>query len=177
MPTLPQDIIQAWQIAGRRFYDWVSVQIFLSIAYIRSSETEITDGCELPCGCWELTPSTLEEQQVLLTSEPSLLPKIFPIFLFQCNPKNHCSIFRFCSWQVQIALIPLISLIMCYLPFCVLFISLNMPFKFTNIISNDGFHYFYSWIIYIVYIAHLFIHSTIGAHLMEFRILDLTSQC
>ena len=32
----------------------------------------ITDGCELPCGCWELNPGPLEEQPVLLTAELSL---------------------------------------------------------------------------------------------------------
>ena len=30
----------------------------------------IIDGCDPPCGCWELRP--LEELSVLLTSEPSL---------------------------------------------------------------------------------------------------------
>jgi hypothetical protein len=35
-----------------------------------------TDGCELPCGCWELNPGPLEEQPVLLSSEPSLQPKV-----------------------------------------------------------------------------------------------------
>ena len=34
----------------------------------------ITDGCELPCGCWELDSEPLEEQPVLLTTEPSLQP-------------------------------------------------------------------------------------------------------
>ena len=34
----------------------------------------ITDGCEPPCGCWELNSVPLEEQAVLLTSEPSLQP-------------------------------------------------------------------------------------------------------
>jgi hypothetical protein len=34
----------------------------------------ITDGCEPPCGCWELNSEPLEEQSVLLTSEPSLQP-------------------------------------------------------------------------------------------------------
>lgn len=29
------------------------------------------DGCELPCDCWELNPSSLEKQQVLLITEPS----------------------------------------------------------------------------------------------------------
>jgi hypothetical protein len=32
----------------------------------------ITDGCEPPCGCWDLNSGPLEEQSVLLTAEPSL---------------------------------------------------------------------------------------------------------
>lgn len=36
--------------------------------------TVITDGFELPCGCWELKPGPLEEQPLLLTTEPSLQP-------------------------------------------------------------------------------------------------------
>jgi hypothetical protein len=32
----------------------------------------ITDGCEPPCGCWELNWEPLEEQSVLLTAEPPL---------------------------------------------------------------------------------------------------------
>ena len=32
-------------------------------------------GCEPPCGCWELNSGTLEEQSVLLTTEPSLQPQ------------------------------------------------------------------------------------------------------
>jgi hypothetical protein len=32
----------------------------------------ITDGCEPPCGWWELNSGPLEEQPVLLTTEPSL---------------------------------------------------------------------------------------------------------
>ena len=34
----------------------------------------ITDGCEPPCGRWELNSGPLEEQAVLLTIEPSLQP-------------------------------------------------------------------------------------------------------
>lgn len=39
----------------------------------------ITYGCEPPCGCWDLNSGLLEEQSVLLTTEPSLQPvsKIF----------------------------------------------------------------------------------------------------
>jgi len=32
----------------------------------------ITDGCEPPCGCWDLNSGPLEEQSVLLTTEPPL---------------------------------------------------------------------------------------------------------
>ena len=47
----------------------------------------ITDGCEPPCGCWELDLGPLEEQSVLLTTEPSLQSQ------FQCFCFNlECSI-------------------------------------------------------------------------------------
>jgi len=36
----------------------------------------ITDGCEPPCGCWELNSGPLEEQSLLLTTEPSLQPPV-----------------------------------------------------------------------------------------------------
>ena len=36
----------------------------------------ITDGCEPPCGCWELSSGPLEEQTMSLTTEPSLQPCI-----------------------------------------------------------------------------------------------------
>jgi hypothetical protein len=42
----------------------------------------ITDGCESPCGCWELNSGPLEEQLVLLTAEPSLQPQLFLINKF-----------------------------------------------------------------------------------------------
>jgi len=34
----------------------------------------ITDGCEPPCGYWELNSGPLEEQSELLTAKPSLQP-------------------------------------------------------------------------------------------------------
>jgi hypothetical protein len=40
-------------------------------------EEYITDGCEPPCGCWELNSEPLEEQSVLLNAKPSLQPHIF----------------------------------------------------------------------------------------------------
>ena len=44
----------------------------------------ITDGCESPCGFWELNSGPLEERSVLLTSEPSLQHSIFLFTLFHC---------------------------------------------------------------------------------------------
>jgi hypothetical protein len=40
----------------------------------------ITDGCEPPCGSWELNSGPLQEQSVLLPAEPSWQPQKF-IFL------------------------------------------------------------------------------------------------
>jgi len=40
----------------------------------KAAPDPITDGCEPPCGCWELNLGPLEEQSVLLTAEPSLQP-------------------------------------------------------------------------------------------------------
>jgi hypothetical protein len=40
--------------------------------YQKRASDLITDGCEPPRGCWELNSGPLEEQSVLLTSEPSL---------------------------------------------------------------------------------------------------------
>jgi hypothetical protein len=34
----------------------------------------ITNGCEPPCGCWDLNSGPSEEQSVFLTTEPSLQP-------------------------------------------------------------------------------------------------------
>jgi hypothetical protein len=40
----------------------------------------ITNGCEPPCDYWDLNSGPLEEQLVLLTTEPSLQPP--PLFSF-----------------------------------------------------------------------------------------------
>ena len=37
----------------------------------------IMDGCEPPCGCWDLNSGPWVEQSVLLTTEPSLQPSVF----------------------------------------------------------------------------------------------------
>jgi hypothetical protein len=41
----------------------------------KRASNPIAEGCEPPCGCWELNSGPLEEQSVLLTTEPSLQPK------------------------------------------------------------------------------------------------------
>jgi hypothetical protein len=43
----------------------------------KEASDPITDGCEPPCGCWELNSGPLEEQPVLLSAEPSPLVLIF----------------------------------------------------------------------------------------------------
>ena len=40
-----------------------------------------TNGCEPPCGCWELNSGHLEEQSVLLITEPSLQPQTKSLIL------------------------------------------------------------------------------------------------
>lgn len=40
--------------------------------YVRLSDLGVTDGRKLPCECWDLNLSPLEEQSILLT------PKIVP---------------------------------------------------------------------------------------------------
>ena len=49
---------------------------------VGSPETGVTGGCEPLCGCWELNPGPLQEQQGLLSTEPLLQ---LPISVF----KNH----------------------------------------------------------------------------------------
>ena len=59
-----------------------SFQSFIYFMYVhkavfrhsRRASDPNTDGCEPPCGCWELNSEPLEEQSVLLTTEPSLQP-------------------------------------------------------------------------------------------------------
>lgn len=39
---------------------------------IRSPGSRVTGSCEAPCGCHKLNLGLLQEQQVLVTAEPSL---------------------------------------------------------------------------------------------------------
>jgi hypothetical protein len=47
----------------------------------RGHQISFKDGCEPPCGCWDLNSGPSEEQSVLLTAGPSLQPLGF---LFVC---------------------------------------------------------------------------------------------
>ena len=59
-----------------RFYLFIMYTTFLPCmpAGQKRAPDLIIDGCEPPCGCWELNSGPLEEHSVLLTSEPSLQP-------------------------------------------------------------------------------------------------------
>jgi hypothetical protein len=49
----------------------------------KKASDSITGGYEPPCGCWELNSGSLEEQSVLLTTEPYLQPgHLFFVFFF-----------------------------------------------------------------------------------------------
>jgi hypothetical protein len=69
----------------------------------------ITDGCELPCGCWELNSWPLEEQSLLLTTEqfwnvPFFFFLITQFYLFPSSTypryfvSNYTLTFRLISW-------------------------------------------------------------------------------
>jgi hypothetical protein len=47
------------------------------LTHQKRASDSITAGCEPPCGCWELNSGPLEEQSVLLTTEPSLQPSLY----------------------------------------------------------------------------------------------------
>ena len=57
------------------------LSVCMSVGQKRAPDL-ITDGCEPPCGCWELNSGPLEEQTMLLTTESSLQP--IPL-LFKAN--------------------------------------------------------------------------------------------
>ena len=54
---------------------WVHCSYFQT--HQKRASDLITDGCEPPCCCWEVNSWPLEEQSVLLTTEPSLQPYLF----------------------------------------------------------------------------------------------------
>jgi hypothetical protein len=65
----------------------------------RASDPPV-DGCEPPCGCWELNPGPLEEQPVLLTPEPSLQPHVCSLNYSRCTilaPQKLGASFQSCT--------------------------------------------------------------------------------
>ena len=60
------------------FFKYLFIYLFIYLFYNilsagqKRAQDLITDGCESPCGCWELNLGPLEEQATLLTAEPSL---------------------------------------------------------------------------------------------------------
>jgi hypothetical protein len=53
----------------------------MSVCQKRASDP-ITDGCEPPCGCCGLNSGSLDEQSVLLTTEPFFQPQLFLFLSF-----------------------------------------------------------------------------------------------
>ena len=62
------------------------IYLFIYLFNVSQKRTSdpIADGCEPPCCWWELNSERLEEQSVLLTTEPSLqlpLPYLFASYV------------------------------------------------------------------------------------------------
>jgi len=55
---------------------YLCIRVYCSClqAHQKRASDSLTDGCEPPCGCWELNSGPLEEQSVLLTTKSSLQP-------------------------------------------------------------------------------------------------------
>ena len=76
----------------------------------RCRPPEVIDGCELPCGCWELNPDPPEEQQVLLTTEPSLQRQLLTFLIYRdmlhlyCPYVDHLPLWLLSTWNVASAI-------------------------------------------------------------------------
>jgi hypothetical protein len=64
------------------FFFFLKIYLFIICKYtvfvLRYSKRAldfVTDGCEPPCGCWDLNSGPSEEQLALLTTEPSRQPQ------------------------------------------------------------------------------------------------------
>lgn len=119
MLTLMSSLILFLNISSYILDSFSFKDIFINLMYmsilpactdggIRSYGATFIDGCELPCGHWELNSGQLEDQLVLLITEPSLRPwdsfllllcdslvKRKPSLVFN---SGFLSISRFCSW-------------------------------------------------------------------------------
>jgi hypothetical protein len=70
---------------------YVSALSACTPAYQKRASDAITDGCEPPCGFWDLNSGPLEEQPVLLTTVPSLQPtaEVFIVQFWRLIVQNH----------------------------------------------------------------------------------------
>jgi hypothetical protein len=57
------------------YVHWFCLHVCLC-AGVGSPTTGVADSCEPPYECWESIPGPLQEQPVLLTTEPSLQPSV-----------------------------------------------------------------------------------------------------
>jgi hypothetical protein len=60
---------------------FMCIDVFPSSMSVRSPEIGVIGSCKLLRGCWELNPCPVEEQSVLLTTEPSLQSQILFYFI------------------------------------------------------------------------------------------------
>lgn len=73
--------------------------------------TGLTDGWELPCGCWESKLGLPQEQQVLLTVEPSSLQlSVLSLNLGPHSRSNSNS----CVWQFSCMLGTILTMCVSY---------------------------------------------------------------
>jgi hypothetical protein len=70
----------------RFIYYYISVHCSCLQTHEKRSSDLITDGCEPPCGCWDLNSGPSEEQSVLLTAESSPQP-----FSSHASPLEMCN--------------------------------------------------------------------------------------
>jgi hypothetical protein len=100
-PAPPQ-----WHVIGlshthrRHVWEYSSCSLFLKDLFIyymkvhcsclqtlqKRASDFIMDGCEPPCGCWDLNSGPSEEQSALLTTEPSRQPLVAVVLISKLQP-------------------------------------------------------------------------------------------
>jgi hypothetical protein len=80
------------------FIHFIRVNCSCLQTHQKRASDPITDGCEPPCGCWDLNSESLEEQSLLLTTEPSL-QLMSHILLLSLSP-SFSNLLFFCAWLI-----------------------------------------------------------------------------
>ena len=93
-----------WFVLFLKIYLFITCKILCSCRQtsIQMASDLITDGCELPCGCWNLNSGPLEEQsgrqfrcQLFLIAEPSPQCKVeFIVLRIKCEVLFHFLMFH-----------------------------------------------------------------------------------